>query len=59
MTWKTKANIHFNIMVGMGIALFVGTAPRSIQANEKGDFLYIGDGGSFPDVEVVQPPQTR
>jgi hypothetical protein len=27
----------------------VGIAPRSIQANEKGDFLYIGDGGSFPD----------
>jgi hypothetical protein len=46
---KSKSNVYRNIIVGIGIALFVATAARNIQANEKRDFLYIGDGGSLPN----------
>jgi hypothetical protein len=44
---KNKSHIYHQIIVVTGIALFLGTVIMSSQADEKRDFLYIGDGGSL------------
>ena len=45
---KHIVNSFHMLMMSMAIVLFLGIA-RSSQADEKRDFLYIGDGGSLPN----------